>query len=112
MESKRYNGWTNYETWCVKLWLDNEQGSYNWLMDQARELWEEAEPTKSWTRIESATFALADRLKDQHEETMADLGMANGVFFDLLRAAVSEVNWNEIAKAVIEDCEFAETVEA
>jgi len=21
---KKYNGWTNYETWCVNLWLTNE----------------------------------------------------------------------------------------
>ena len=25
---KTYNGWTNYETWAVGLWIDNEQGSY------------------------------------------------------------------------------------
>ena len=23
-EKKTYNGWTNYETWNVKLWLDND----------------------------------------------------------------------------------------
>ena len=24
-----YNGWTNYETWNVALWLDNDYESYN-----------------------------------------------------------------------------------
>lgn len=24
-----YNGWKNYETWNVALWLDNDQGTYN-----------------------------------------------------------------------------------
>ena len=23
MTTKTYNGWTNYETWAVALWLDN-----------------------------------------------------------------------------------------
>jgi hypothetical protein len=23
-----YNGWTNYETWAVSLWLGNEESSY------------------------------------------------------------------------------------
>lgn len=22
-ENRKYNGWTNYETWNLKLWLDN-----------------------------------------------------------------------------------------
>ena len=24
MSDKTYNGWTNYETWLVKLWMDME----------------------------------------------------------------------------------------
>jgi hypothetical protein len=25
MSDKPYNGWSNYETWAVKLWIDNER---------------------------------------------------------------------------------------
>ncbi len=24
----RYNGWTNYETWAVSLWIDNDHATY------------------------------------------------------------------------------------
>ena len=24
-----YNGWTNYETWNVALWMGNDEGLYN-----------------------------------------------------------------------------------
>jgi hypothetical protein len=24
---QRYNGWTNYDTWLVALWLHNDQGN-------------------------------------------------------------------------------------
>ena len=27
-ENKGYNGWTNYETWNVALWIGNEQGFF------------------------------------------------------------------------------------
>lgn len=34
-ETKGYNGWTNYETWCVSLWLDNDSGSYDHWRERA-----------------------------------------------------------------------------
>ena len=30
-----YNGWTNYETWNVALWLGNDEGLYNLARDWA-----------------------------------------------------------------------------
>ena len=28
-----YNGWTNYETWNVALWINNEEGLYELAME-------------------------------------------------------------------------------
>jgi len=29
--NETYNGWTNYQTWAVKLWMDNDEGAYRYL---------------------------------------------------------------------------------
>ena len=28
-----YNGWTNYETWNVVLWMENDEGLYNLIQE-------------------------------------------------------------------------------
>ena len=29
MTTATYNGWANYETWYVTLWIQNDEGLYN-----------------------------------------------------------------------------------
>jgi len=101
MLNKSYNGWTNYETWAVNLWLSNDQGSDSYWRETAQEIYDEAEAEKSFTREERATLNLSDRLKNEHEESQPDLGAT--LWTDLLGAAMSEVNWYEIAEHYITD---------
>ena len=84
-----YNGWTNYETWNVKLWLDNEQGSCYAMEELAAEYREE----DSWK--------LGDAIQAWCEEFYPELEPS--MFSDLLRSAFDEVNWREIAEAYLED---------
>jgi len=106
--SEKYNGWTNYETWAVALWIDNQECTQRYWRDEARRSWDESAARAFFTREESAAFHLAERLKAEHEKCVADglfapaYGSAS-VFHDLLNAALSEVNWREIAKHYIED---------
>lgn len=108
---KTYNGWTNYETWNVKLWMDNDQGSYDYWREAAQEAWNESEAKQAdhphWSREECAKFSLADRLKDEHEDAMQTMleesGQQCSMWADLLGAALSEVNWDEIAAGMIDD---------
>ena len=37
MNKKEYNGWYNYETWMVNLWMDNTQQSHEAWRIIARE---------------------------------------------------------------------------
>ena len=89
-----YNGWSNYETWAVALWMDNDAGTYGMRCDVMQDAWD-VEASKYLTRSENARQQLAKWLKDFVEEMAPDLGAS--LFSDLLSAALSEVNWSEIA---------------
>jgi hypothetical protein len=100
MADEKYNGWTNYETWNVKLWIDNDEGSYNYWRDVAISTFRLAEKDKPFTRRERASLDLAEQLKSEHEENTPT---TTGCYADLLNSALSSVNWYEIAESLIED---------
>jgi hypothetical protein len=106
MTQKEYNGWFNYETWVVALWLDNEEGSQGYWQERAEETMRDC-----GNDTDEAINNLADELKEQHEEVNP---VPDGtVFSDLMSAALSEVNWYEIAKHYVEEVEVeTEEVEA
>lgn len=115
--SEKYNGWTNYETWNVKLWMDNEEGSYNHWQDKAQDTYDTAEADENFTRVERATLDLSDSIKEDYETAMHDWlyesKRSSSVWADLLGAALSEVNWHEIAESLIEEVDKeTETEEA
>lgn len=103
-----YNGWRNYETWAVKLWMDNEEGSQRYWAVRTSDAWDEAEADGTFTRKERAVLDLADDLKAEHEETLPDL---DGFAADLLNAAFGEVDWHEIAENLLDDLEPEEEEE-
>jgi len=84
---KTYNGWTNYETWNVALWLDNDEGTYNYVREMAGESANE--------------YDLAVQLQAFVEEMAPELDAS--MFADLLGAALSNVEWSEIARNILSE---------
>lgn len=87
MSDNTYNGWTNYQTWVVKLWLDNE---YPGFEDEALE----------WLEMTESVTGLADAIENLHQENAPEV---SGVYSDLMTHALGTVDWYEIAEAYAED---------
>lgn len=96
-----YNGWKNYETWAYKLWLDNERASYELWAKHTERIWQKSKKTEIWTRRQTATFELEQTLEAWAEENAPDLGAS--VWADLLGAAMSEIDWREIAENLLSE---------
>ena len=90
MNCVSYNGWTNYETWLVGLWLSNDQGTDQYYRELAAAHGAEG--------LNNGTMATAFR--DSVEESLPDLGATLAA--DLMGAALSEVNWQEVARSFFE----------
>ena len=95
MNHKEYNGWHNYETWAIALWMDNDEGAQSYWQSET-----ESALARADGDADEATYALESAIKDQHEESLPEL---QGFAADLLNAAMSEVNWREIARHLVED---------
>ena len=75
---------------------------------QAQECAEEAEPAGYCTRKEAAAHELADRMKEAIRQEAPE---PDGIYGDLLGAALCEVNWDEIAAAWLDDVKWPEADE-
>lgn len=103
---QKYQGWNTYETWIVALWLDNEWLTYHRSREIAYQCWNAAAESErviewNWSRRDAATAELADLLSKAVSEgrPLGTLGM----YEELLTAAMSEVDWKELAENLIDE---------
>src|SRR5690349_206052 len=96
-----YEGWSNYETWAVNLWLANDEGLYNYWRERVKEL--RAERGARSVMLPKTRKAIAADLAEELKawaDDAAPWDSLNGTLWaDLLTAALGEVDWREIADA-------------
>ena len=99
-----YNGWSNYETWNWKLWLDNDQGTYSYWQERIEEIKAaEYTPDYEWETPESLQVrTLAEELEAECDTSMEELPTV-GPFADILDAGIGRINWREIAENMLSD---------
>jgi len=72
-----YNGWTNWETWCVNLWVTNEEATYRRMR-----------ASRPYTAAKAERVAL-----EMFPEGVPDFADEGGA------GPMGRVNWGEIAAA-------------
>ena len=91
--STEYNGWKNYETWLVALWIDN---------DGAAEHWRERAEDHAEVRDVSD---LANEMQEYYEEQAEQVIPSSGMFNDLFNSALRRVCWYSIDEHFINELE-------
>ena len=89
MTDTTYNGWTNYETWLANVWLGEADFTSELASQRNLTLGDVAQ------NIESMIELMTDETREQ----------AHGLGADLMQAAISAININELARAYFSDLE-------
>jgi hypothetical protein len=88
MNDNKYNGWTNYATWRVNL-----------------EIFEGFNPVEYYSKADlSDAYRLGESLHEYAEQILFECGDCgeDSLAASYARAFMSDVNWVEIASAMIE----------
>jgi hypothetical protein len=115
-----YNGWKNYETWVIALWLDNEHHTYNLMRELATEAINEVliegndfvfDGENQKELIQKASFKLSDTIKNYIEENNPLAETEASVYGDLLKSAIAQADFTEIAEHYLEEDLVEEALE-
>ncbi|MEE8465498.1 MAG: hypothetical protein V3S68_03410 [Dehalococcoidia bacterium] len=90
--NEKFNGWPNYATWCVNLWLTNDVKAY--------EILEALAPLQGAVDININARAL--RAYVEEHPRMAGASM----YVDLLKNALDDVDWVRILEANRDEQEY------
>jgi len=99
MSDKSCYGWNNVQTWTAALWLYSDRSSYRYW--RGRAMWHRVHAGGA-RQVRDGTWSIDDaaryRLADQLQEELTDAApLAVGMYAELLRSALAQVQWDEIA---------------
>ena len=104
----KYNGWSNYETWNFKLWLDNDQDVHNYIIDEIKKI--------RAIGYDAETYEVSNFLRSYIDDNMPNLNVSTrsqskygsmcdkqGFYLDILNTALRCINTYEVAESYLED---------
>jgi|TARA_R100001530_G_scaffold26820_1_gene21479 hypothetical protein len=90
-----YNGWTNWETWDFKLWMDNNEYDHQIILDQINEL------NDPLTNVYILTKFL-EGYADDYVEGVVEDAKGRSFVHDIINNGIKAINFNEIAAYYLE----------
>jgi hypothetical protein len=89
MSNNDYNGWANYETWNVTLWIDNDEGLYGFVRDGLEELLDRN--GNDWESV--SLTEIKELIRDAFGSNKTPDGVS---LFD------STIDWSEVSDMLLE----------
>lgn len=91
--NESHNGYKNYETWAVSLWLHNDYDEYMEVIGEAYDYAGESE---------NGVYEFSAWLRN-HIENQIPQNLSSGIFADFINASLGEVDWYEISQEFINE---------
>ena len=94
---EKYNGYNNYETWMIALWIDNDQ----YYQEAVHELAEQHADDDGDHDLGGYSSAIKDFV-----EEMPDVAGAiekGGIVADMVNSTLSSVDWYELAEMYMKE---------
>jgi hypothetical protein len=101
MSNQTYNGWKNYETWLANVWLTNDD--YHHWFEVAADIIADEDGSYIVDSKDDAVDAVARQLEADFDDNFLHCQIESGFFVDLLRSALDEVDFREIAEHFVSD---------
>jgi hypothetical protein len=104
-----YNGWVNYPTWNINLWLGNDEGLYERAQQLTRAAIADYTETVYAGEDDDEGSEVLDRdgavqeLAEQLEAFCGEQSPESGFVADIYGWAVRQVDWREIAEHHVDD---------
>ncbi|MDZ7703650.1 MAG: hypothetical protein U5L04_04090 [Trueperaceae bacterium] len=95
-----HEGWSNYPTWCVNLYFQNDERMSRWALELIAQATDDYVPDGDEYEYESVDPVtwLADAIQDLTRKEMPGcIEQATGLWGDLITHALEQVDYREIA---------------
>jgi hypothetical protein len=103
-KDRKYNGWSNYETWNFKLWADNDEPTYKKVQSLIKEVLNtrtRGVTICSKSKTDLAVALLSHSLRELAHNEAPEIQAS--FYSDVMMASVREVNYDEVAEHLLED---------